>query len=156
MFRRLQRIIFSAGRAGRRKEAASVALTFCKSLPHDRRVFVNPKWPFDTKIRVPVVSLESEIIVQRHINSLIFSEFTVNVIESSSLVFKLARDLFVNPDQAQVSRFDEFMQWIDGYPWSDSTNKLVTSISKLTIGSILVGSSPKLLASNAATHPYPH
>lgn len=64
-----------AGRAGRRSESTSLALTFCKATPHGEHVFCNPKWPFTTPIRVPKVSLDSSVIVQRHINAFLLASF---------------------------------------------------------------------------------
>lgn len=64
-----------AGRAGRRKETASVSFTLCQSVPHGEHVFANPTWPFRTRIYLPRVSLESNRIVQRHINALVLTRF---------------------------------------------------------------------------------
>lgn len=64
-----------AGRAGRRGQPRAVSLTMCRARPHDTAVFNNPKWPFTTPIHVPRVSLESEAIATRHVNSLLLSSF---------------------------------------------------------------------------------
>lgn len=64
-----------AGRAGRRSETRSVALTVCKNNPHDQSVFDNTRWPFDTSLPLPAISLSSNAIVQRHINSMLLSHF---------------------------------------------------------------------------------
>lgn len=64
-----------AGRAGRRREARSLAMTLCKSNPHDQAVFANSRWAFDTALPAPRVSLDSPIIVQRHVQSLLLSRF---------------------------------------------------------------------------------
>lgn len=64
-----------AGRAGRRREARSVATTLCKSNPHDQTVFSNSRWAFDTALPAPRVSLDSPVIVERHANSFLLSQF---------------------------------------------------------------------------------
>src|SRR5690606_11489045 len=64
-----------AGRAGRRREARSVSLTVCKANPHDQAVFNNSRWAFDTQLPAPRVSLDSAVIVQRHINSFLLARF---------------------------------------------------------------------------------
>lgn len=64
-----------AGRAGRRGETAAVSFTLCKATPHGEAVFKNPLWPFETRLSIPKVALESAPIVQRHINSLVLSAF---------------------------------------------------------------------------------
>ncbi|MDP2345585.1 MAG: DEAD/DEAH box helicase [Deltaproteobacteria bacterium] len=60
-----------AGRAGRRRQPFSMAFTLCQSQPHGDAVFRNPMWPFVTPIHVPTLALDSERIVQRHINAMI-------------------------------------------------------------------------------------
>jgi hypothetical protein len=64
-----------AGRAGRRNESRSTALTICKGNPHDQAVFRNTRWAFDTALEAPHVSLDSSRIVQRHINAFLLSQF---------------------------------------------------------------------------------
>lgn len=64
-----------AGRAGRRSETRSAAVTLCKSNPHDQNVFLNTKWAFEAILPPPKVSLESLVIVQRHVNSMLLSQF---------------------------------------------------------------------------------
>lgn len=59
-----------AGRAGRRSETRSIALTVCKNNPHDQMVFSQPLWPFVTQLPAPVIKLESPVIVQRHLNAM--------------------------------------------------------------------------------------
>lgn len=64
-----------AGRAGRRRECRSLTMTLCKSNPHDQSVFSNTRWAFDTVLSAPRVSLESPVIVQRHCNAVLLSEY---------------------------------------------------------------------------------
>ena len=64
-----------AGRAGRRRETRSTALTLCKANPHDQNVFLNTRWAFDTVLAAPVVSLNSATIVQRHVNAMVLAQF---------------------------------------------------------------------------------
>ncbi len=68
-----------AGRAGRRDEAIAVSFTLCKATPHGEAVFENPLWPFRTPIYVPRVSLESERIVERHVNAMVLARFFANL-----------------------------------------------------------------------------
>lgn len=64
-----------AGRAGRRREARSVAATLCKSNPHDQAVFENTRWAFDSPLAPPHISLDSSAIVQRHVNAMMLTHF---------------------------------------------------------------------------------
>lgn len=67
-----------AGRAGRRNESRALTLTMCKGNPIDQRVFKNPRWPFNTQMKQPYITLDSERIVQRHVNSFAFGYFITN------------------------------------------------------------------------------
>ncbi len=64
-----------AGRAGRRREARSLAMTLCKSNPHDQIVFSDTRWAFDTSLAAPKVSLDSPVIVQRHVQAFLLTAF---------------------------------------------------------------------------------
>ena len=64
-----------AGRAGRRGEGVSFAVTLCPSSPHGEQVFNDPLWPFKSKMSIPRVALDSERLVQRHVNSLCLGVF---------------------------------------------------------------------------------
>lgn len=73
-----------AGRAGRRKEARSVSMTLCKANPHDQAVFSNSRWAFDTPLPAPQVSLDSKLIVQRHINAYLLTHYLAQILVGSS------------------------------------------------------------------------
>ena len=64
-----------AGRAGRRRESRSLAMTLCKSNPHDQIVFSDTRWAFDTCLAAPRVSLDSPVIVQRHVHAVLLTAF---------------------------------------------------------------------------------
>lgn len=97
-----------AGRAGRRGETAAICLTLCKSNAHGEAVFRAPTWPFDTPIHVPKVSLQSERIIQRHINALLLTAFLK---EHDSPSLKLNTGWFFEPD-GTVSQADRFCEWL--------------------------------------------
>ena len=71
-----------AGRAGRRHESRSLSMTLCKSNPHDQSVFKDTRWPFVTPLPAPRVSLDSALIVQRHVHSYVLSRFLADVTQS--------------------------------------------------------------------------
>ena len=64
-----------AGRAGRRGEGVSFAVTLCPGSPHGEQVFGNPLWPFTSSMSAPRVALDSARLVQRHVNSLCLGAF---------------------------------------------------------------------------------
>lgn len=99
-----------AGRAGRRREGRSLAMTVCKNTPHDQSVFHKPDWPFVTPMRIPNVSLQSPDLVQRHVNSWLLSHWLKNVISHGTVITMNTGAFFV----AQVggdSLARRFMQW---------------------------------------------
>ena len=67
-----------AGRAGRRGEGSSLALTLCRNTPHGVEILKNPRWPFDASISPPRVGLDSPRLVQRHVNALLLGRFLAN------------------------------------------------------------------------------
>lgn len=63
------------GRAGRRGQAISMGFTFCKDRPLDRDAFRDPVRYLKRQVRPPRVTLDSRVIVQRHVNALLFAAF---------------------------------------------------------------------------------
>ncbi|EKO3382284.1 DEAD/DEAH box helicase [Vibrio fluvialis] len=106
-----------AGRAGRRSESTSLALTFCKATPHGEHVFSNPKWPFTTPIRVPKVSLDSSVIVQRHINAFLLASFLKREKKKSDNLLTMQTGAFYL-DELGICPVEAFKHWL-----SDTTEK---------------------------------
>jgi DEAD/DEAH box helicase domain-containing protein len=97
-----------AGRAGRRNETKSVAVTICKDNPHDLHVFNNTAWPFTNQLPVPRVSLNSITIIQRHINSVLLSWFLKKIIQSKRIV-TLSTGWFYLPENGVLMKFQDFL-----------------------------------------------
>lgn len=100
-----------AGRAGRRGESQSVALTLCKNTPHGEHVFNNPRWAFDTPIHVPVVSLSSVYIVKRHVNALLLSEFLRQTDQNNDSLRLSCGNFFLSAHEACSSQAELFINW---------------------------------------------
>lgn len=98
-----------AGRAGRRSETRSVALTVCKNNPHDQQVFTNTLWPFRTALPAPSITLSSPILVQRHINSLMLSSFLRTQLNGKSDLHKLNMEWWMLPKGDSYA--DKFIAW---------------------------------------------
>jgi hypothetical protein len=98
-----------AGRAGRRNETRSVAMTVCKQTPHDQGVFKDPIWPFKTKITVPEVSLRSEDLLQRHINSYLLSRWLKLIVNDAEALKLKCGAFFIALDNVSVC--DRFAMW---------------------------------------------
>ncbi|MFY9259148.1 MAG: DEAD/DEAH box helicase [Gallionella sp.] len=103
-----------AGRAGRRSETRSVALTVCKNNPHDQYVFANTRWAFDTQLPAPRIKLESEVIVQRHINAMLLADFLRNHAAAKGDLNKLNMEWWMLPqDHARVAQFIAWAKCFD-------------------------------------------
>ncbi|GAA5172378.1 DEAD/DEAH box helicase [Viridibacterium curvum] len=100
-----------AGRAGRRSETRSMALTVCKNNPHDQGVLRNTLWAFTTSISAPSVRLSSALIVQRHINSLLLAAFLKRSIDGHGSADKLDLDWWMLPKGG--APVDRFIAWAE-------------------------------------------
>lgn len=103
-----------AGRAGRRSETRSTAVTLCKSNPHDQNVFLDTRWAFKAKLPPPVVSLNSAVIVQRHVNSMMLARFLVELLSKNSKdMTKLTCGWFFDSEKNGPSK--RFVSWCEAY-----------------------------------------
>lgn len=71
-----------AGRAGRRGSSLSTIVTFCEDGPHDTLYFNNPVPMFRGDPRRPWIDIQSEKLVQRHLNMVILQEYLSTIFES--------------------------------------------------------------------------
>lgn len=99
-----------AGRAGRRRESRAFSLTLCKSAPHGEWVFRRPTWAFTTPLHVSEVSLTSERILQRHINSLALTRFIETQVGQGELVRLEAAGFFVGTGRSSIA--ERFADWL--------------------------------------------
>jgi hypothetical protein len=138
-----------AGRAGRRQEARSLAFTLCKSNPHDQSVFAKSDWPFTTPLPSPVVSLNSQVIVQRHVNSLVLSHFLRQESQGSGQdLIKLNCGWFFTPvSEAPVDRLMALC--------SDTTkidDTLSQGINQVVTGSVMASHPAEKLLISTSSH----
>ncbi len=97
-----------AGRAGRRGESAAAAVTLCKNTAHGMEVFTNPLWPFTISSRPPQVRLDSESIVQRHVNAFALGSY---LCEHTDDATKLSCQWFFEAGMEQSQR-ELFVLWL--------------------------------------------
>lgn len=64
-----------AGRAGRRAENKSLALTFCAPNPIGLRTMNQPEWALEHPIASPKLEFDSVNIITRHVNSYLFGRY---------------------------------------------------------------------------------
>jgi hypothetical protein len=81
-----------AGRAGRRAETKSLALTFCAANPIGSNAMENPMWALTHKIASPMLSFNSSNVVERHFNAFFLGKFVqtlggINITETIDVFF---------------------------------------------------------------------
>ncbi|OQX13629.1 MAG: hypothetical protein BWK76_15955 [Desulfobulbaceae bacterium A2] len=125
-----------AGRAGRRKEARSLALTLCKSNPLDQAVFANSRWAFDSCLAAPSVSLDSPVIVQRHVHSFLLTRFLAGKLKTTHQnQIKLNCSLFFSGDEPWS---DHYCAWCEDFS-PETSPELAAALEQLLRYSILAG-----------------
>jgi superfamily II DNA or RNA helicase len=86
-----------AGRAGRRNETQSVAVTFCPPTPIGISSWKNPSIMLSHDNELPVIKFESFQLVQRHVDSLLFSSFVVSNCDAFTVTLRLSDFFDKNP-----------------------------------------------------------
>jgi len=94
------------GRAGRRSGYPGFAITYCRRGPHDLFHFSEPQRMLSGKVRPPVLRLQNEKIITRHIAAVALSRFFRASPERFENVEKLFKDM-ENP--SGVSDFKAFL-----------------------------------------------
>jgi superfamily II DNA/RNA helicase len=98
------------GRAGRRFENKSLALTFCTPNPIGLRTMNNPSWALEHKIAAPSLQFDSKHIVLRHVNSLLLGAFVRSSARSGLSIRDTLQYFFV---EGQPAIAEEFLHWLD-------------------------------------------
>jgi DEAD/DEAH box helicase domain-containing protein len=139
-----------AGRAGRRGETAALSFTLCKATPQGEAVFQNPLWAFETRLGLPRVSLQSEPIVQRHINALALATF---LRDRAPDIRRLRtggdRGFFEAATEGSSAPAELFADWCDA--GSPTAPELPAGIARLTARTVLDGRTAAALLSRTAT-----
>jgi len=123
-----------AGRAGRRSETRAIAYTLCKTDPHNQRALAQPKWPFVTNIPAPTITLNSERIVQRHVNSMVLALFLRQVSAEDGDRTKLTLKWFFTASGGgeEDSPCQRFQAWLGTAP-----AEVGSAVQELTRGTAL-------------------
>ena len=108
------------GRAGRRAENKSLALTFCAPNPIGLRTMNNPKWALEHDIASPKLKFDSKNILQRNLNSFLFGVF-IRVGGAGLNVKENIEEFFLN--QAP-SIGEQFLSWLNNEDHSLYKNQL--------------------------------
>ena len=100
------------GRAGRRAENKSLALTFCAPNPIGLRTMNNPKWALEHEIAPPTLKFDSKNIVSRHVNSLLFGSFIrQHDTGKRGLNIKENIEVFFYKESPTIA--ESFLNWLD-------------------------------------------
>lgn len=100
------------GRAGRRAENKSLALTFCAPNPIGLRTMKNPKWALEHEIAPPSLAFDSKNIIARHVNSHMFGVFVRHSDnDQQGLNIKESIDNFFLAGTPTIA--EKFLSWLD-------------------------------------------
>ena len=134
-----------AGRAGRRGETAALSFTLCKATPQGEAVFQNSLWPFTSRLGLPRVALQSEPIVQRHLNALALAAF---LRDRTPDIRRLHTGwFFESTDAATSAPWERFVDWCEQ---TSSTDPIAEGLATLTHRTVLAGRSTAYLLARAA------
>jgi DEAD/DEAH box helicase domain-containing protein len=116
-----------AGRAGRRNEAKSIALTFCSPNPIGSNAMENPMWALDHPIAPPTIAFNSPNVVERHINAFFLGKFVQTETIQGLNVKGTIEDFFLrNGNPLSVS----FQQWLTDDLEQELNGKIISLIAK--------------------------
>ena len=98
-----------AGRAGRRTDAAALAVTFAQRRSHDLAFFGDPLPLVDGKIAPPSIMIDNPSIVRRHVHSVAFAAH-----QRAEGPQESVEEFFTRTDGTSVA--DQFVAWLRGRP----------------------------------------
>lgn len=120
-----------AGRAGRRNEKTSISYTLCNNSAHSMQVFSNPMWPFEPGVMAaPKVNLQSENIVQRHINAFLLAHWLRQFGDSIEKLTSgwMMSELIEN----EPSHMEDFIAWCNSIEVYEKYAQLEKSCAYIT------------------------
>jgi len=153
------------GRAGRGSAEVCIALSWCDNQPHAQNYFENPAEMLTHPSNSPVIYLNNESIIKRHVNAAIFQSFfkrmrydiynrkftemqegeiEVNLMESMGTLKS-----FFDDDDENNYTYEKFKNWLNGvyepnedefYSWestNDQIKDLIPKSSKFDIRDII-------------------
>lgn len=103
-----------AGRAGRRSTSLSTVVTYAQDSPHDNYYFSHPDVIISGPVREPIIYIENEKLVDRHLNAiLIQSFFHEQEIEGEAQIASVLGhtvDFFEGDGKFTIDHFEEWLQ----------------------------------------------
>lgn len=118
------------GRAGRRREKKSMALTICPSNPVGLSVIDNPSWALDHEISPPRLQFNSKTVVERHLNAFLLGKFVREKLEGMNIKEDIY-DFFLSSDQNPTTPAEQFELYLTNLD-SSLYSRGIKQISKNT------------------------
>lgn len=115
-----------AGRAGRRGESKTLAVTFCAANPVGANIWAHPDWPITHVTEMPLVNMKSVQVVRRHVNAYLFSQF-VNQNDGMDINDRVVS--FFGPEIGKG--YNGFLGMLDGIFDRGADDVLVTGYKKI-------------------------
>lgn len=116
-----------AGRAGRRNETKTLALTFCPTTPIGSNTWHNPTWPMTHLTEMPLIKMESRQLIQRHVNAFFFTSFINGDDMGMSITERLVD--FFGEEKDTYNRFLDYLADISN--GHNTPTQLILSYSNL-------------------------
>ncbi len=144
-----------AGRAGRRNEGSTLIATVTSSSPHDAMLFERPSWAFEDPGLAPVVRLDREIVVQRHVNATFLRAAGLTRSDGGNPMGTLGTcgGFFLSVDPAGIAPIDRLIGWLERTGSAGEREFWETSRDRvrcLTFGTALEQYDPEQLGLTAA------
>jgi len=114
-----------AGRAGRRQDSAALVVAMAQRRAHDRYYFDDPTPMIEGVIAPPVIKLDNESILRRHVHSVAFAAFERHLVDNGDVAHGKVEEFF---GENQTSPgVDAMRGWLDGHPeiLADQLNRLL-------------------------------
>lgn len=100
-----------AGRAGRRTSGTAFILAWASNRPHDQAYFRTPAEIIGGRVRVPFINVQNPIIIQRHINAVLLSEFLRHCARPGEYDKSVAA--FFDEQSVQAAYYMQLPTWIE-------------------------------------------
>jgi ATP-dependent helicase YprA (DUF1998 family) len=101
-----------AGRAGRRAGGTAFILAWASNRPHDQTYFRTPAEIIGGQVRVPFVDIQNPIVIQRHVNAIVLSEFLRHCAAQAGKYDK-STGAFFDAQTPEGAYYQMMPQWID-------------------------------------------
>ncbi|MGH9228024.1 MAG: DEAD/DEAH box helicase [Acidimicrobiales bacterium] len=103
-----------AGRAGRRLDTAALVVTFAQRRSHDLHFFEHPGALVDGHVRPPIVVMDNEAIVRRHVHAVAWSMFERGRVDANEPEAHQVQDLVLPQEGATLA--NRFLDWLATHP----------------------------------------